>query len=326
MKSKKQISVVLPVFNENANLMPLFARLEKTLRPLGEFEIIFVDDGSRDNSYEVLSRLFHLHPENTQVVRHARNFGQHVALLTGLEMASGQTVIFMDCDLQQSPEELPLFIGKVNEGFDCVIGVRGPQKGSFFKRLSSTLFWMGISRLSNTRIVPHQVMTRAFNQSFAKALLSMGDVEPFLAGMCAWVGMRQTTLTVEHEVRAAGKTSYSLGRMIRLMWTASTGYSMFPLKMATALGLLSATGSFLLGLYFMYQKAVNGLGITGWASLMVSVFFASGVQLIVLGVMGEYIGRTFWQTLNRPRKIVDQHLGGDQATLLSFIPSTKTAS
>lgn len=307
--SSTELSVVLPVFNEEANIVELFQRVTQTLQSLKtRYEIIFVDDGSNDRSFQILSDLHQNDQSHIQVIRFSRNFGHHQAILAGLEKANGNFAAIMDSDLQDRPEDIPTLYQKAREGYDCVYGIRPKKHHGVFKRLSSRIFWWIIKRLSGYPIPANQSIFRILNRRAYQAILSMQDRYPFLAGMCVWVGFKQTTVPIQHDQRHRGGSKYSVRKMVNLMWAAVTGFSTRPLRFVSYLGILISTFSFAMMICLSFIQLIKGSAVTGWASTIVVIFFLGGIQLVVLGVIGEYLGKTYLQTLNRPRAIIESWL------------------
>jgi polyisoprenyl-phosphate glycosyltransferase len=303
------LSVVIPVFNEEEVLPELFRRLVDVLEGLGKsFEILFVDDGSRDRSWSVIEEL-HSKDERVKGVSFSRNFGQHIAITAGIDHALGEAVILMDGDLQDRPEEIPRFVEKLAEGYALVYGVRKNRKDRFLKRTTSLFFWKIIRRLSGFDIPENQAMLRIMSRKYVDDFRKLPERNRFLAGLFTWLGHSQAALEVEHGARYKGESKYNLYRMLKLTFNAITSFSYFPLQVAGLTGLVISSVSFFFGIWLIFRKLVFGIGVAGWASTMVSILFLGGAQLAVLGLIGEYLGRVFTEVQKRPIYLVRRLLG-----------------
>ncbi|MGC8893549.1 MAG: glycosyltransferase family 2 protein [candidate division WOR-3 bacterium] len=299
-----RLSVIVPVFNEKENLSRLYARLSPVLEGITpDHEIILVDDGSRDGSWEAITSL-HERDRRVRGIRFCRNFGHHIALTAGLDMANGDLVAMMDADLQDNPEDLPRLVQKINEGYFLVYGIRKTRQDPFFKRLTSSLFWKWINRLGGVTMPENQAMLRVMRREVTDALRGMREVHRFIHGLMAWTGFPWTTVEVEHSPRAAGKTKYNLGRMFSLAMNAVTSFSVLPLRLSTYLGLGVAFLSAFLGAVVIIRKIFWGYGVVGYASMMATMLFLGGIVLTVLGIIGEYLGKLYIQSLGRPIYII----------------------
>jgi len=271
------------------------------------FEIILVDDGSRDGSWELIRGL-HEKDGRVRGVSFSRNFGHHVAISAGLDIACGGAVILMDGDLQDQPEEIPKLWRRFREGHDLVYGIRRRKQDAPFKRLSSFLFWWMINRLSGIRIPENQTLLRVFDRKILDVLKGMRERARFVHGMMAWTGFRTYLQEVEHAPRLRGSSKYNFIRLFRLAFHAITSFSTVPLRLATYLGMASSGIGFLYGCYFLYKKIFLGIQVLGYASIIVAVLFMGGVQLLILGIMGEYLGRVYQEVQGRPLYIVRERL------------------
>ena len=303
------LSVVVPVCNEEDNVAELSQRLSSVLGARVErYEVIFVDDGSTDRSFHAIQQL-HLTDPRVKAVKLSRNFGHHVAIAAGIDHARGRGVILMDGDLQDRPEEIPKLLAKFAEGYDVVYGVRDNYRESAPRRAASRLFWAVLTRLSGYPIPPHQTMLRIISRRVATQLRGMPEQARFTAGLIAWLGFRQTGVTVEHAGRLAGFSKYSLGRMLQFTFHVITSFSQLPLQLAGYLGLAISTVSFIGAAYLIIRRLVWGIPVVGWASLMVTMLLLGGIQLMIVGIIGEYLGRVFSEAQGRPLYVVDQTLG-----------------
>ena len=306
MSLAPDFSVVIPVYNEEDNLSPLYDRLSPVMEKLGTYEIILVDDGSRDRSWTIIKEL-HEKDGRVKGVSFSRNFGHHIAITAGLDHAKGRTIILMDGDLQDQPEEIPKLWGKMQEGYDLVYGIRRVKKDSFIKRLNSSLFWWFLNRLSGIDIPRNQTLMRIFDKKILDVLKDMRERARFIHGMIAWTGFRTALLEVEHAPRERGVSKYNTIKLFRLAFNAITSFSTLPLRLATYLGLISAGVGLFYGFYFVYKKVFLGIPVLGYASIIVAVLFVGGIQLLILGIIGEYLGRVYQEVQARPIYVVKDY-------------------
>lgn len=300
-------SVIIPVCNEEENLAVLYNRLFAVMDRLGTYEIILVDDGSRDSSWEMIKELHEKDPR-VKGVSFSRNFGHHIAITAGLDHAKGQRIILMDGDLQDQPEEIPRLYQKLQEGYDLVYGIRKIKKDSPKKRLNSFLFWWFLNRFSGINIPRNQTLLRIFDRKILHVLNNMRERSRFIHGMIAWTGFRTALLEVEHALRERGVSKYNMVKLFRLAFNAITSFSVVPLRLATYLGILSSGLGFCYALYFLYKKIFLGIPVLGYASIIVAVLFVGGVQLLILGIIGEYLGRVYQEVQARPIYILKDQL------------------
>ena len=317
MSSKNDIafSIVVPIFNEEENLPELYRRLSSVMQPLcaqrsfesAGFEIILVDDGSSDSSWHIINEL-HKTDKRVTGLSLSRNFGHHVAISAGLDNAAGQTIIIMDGDLQDPPEEIPNFVAKLKEGYDLVFGVRAQRSDTLSRKVLSWLFWFVFKVLLKLDITTKQSMMRIMNRRYLDSFKRISEKNRFLAGLFAWTGFRQTSIIIKHDPRYAGTSKYNLWKMIKLTFNAVTSFSYLPLQLAGFLGMIIALISFLAGIFLIVQRFLYKIDVAGWASTMVSILFMGGVQLAFLGLIGEYIGRIFTEVQNRPLYLIKEIL------------------
>lgn len=303
------LSLVVPMFNESGNLDKLFARLSEVMAELNvTYEIVCVDDGSRDDS---VSRVL-AHRERDpriKVVELSRNFGKELALTAGLRHTAGQAVVMIDADLQHPPEVIKDMLEKWRDGFEMVIAIRRDrEQESAAKRLAAKLFYDLFGRVSEVRLPPGAGDFRLLDRKVVDVLNAMPEHSRFMKGLYAWVGFRQTTIPFDVADRAHGETKFNLFRLYRLAIDGITSFTSLPLKVWTFMGMLVATFALLYGFVFIVKTLVLGIDVPGYPSLIVAITFFSGVQLISLGVIGEYLGRVFSEVKNRPLYVVrDAH-------------------
>jgi undecaprenyl-phosphate 4-deoxy-4-formamido-L-arabinose transferase len=307
--SAPRVSVVIPVYNEEQGLAALFARLYPALDAQGRpYEIIFVDDGSRDSSTGLLRAQFERRPEVTRIIVLAANFGQHMAIVAGFERARGEIVVTLDADLQNPPEEIARLLDKVDEGYDYVGSYRRTREDSSFRRFASRAMNRLRERITNIRMVDQGCMLRAYGRPVVDAILHSNEHSTFIPALAHLYARRATEIEVAHEARAAGTTKYSVYRLLRLNFDLVTSFSLVPLQLFSLLGMLVAVGSILLYLAVLTLRLLHG---GSWASLYEALwdrdvleFFLMGMILFGLGLVGEYVGRIHEQVRGRPRYLI----------------------
>ena len=306
------LSIVVPCFNEEACLSELHQRLSAAARiAVGEdHELVLINDGSRDGSWPVMQQLAASDP-HVVAINLSRNHGHQLALTAGLDLCRGRTILIIDADLQDPPELLPAMLKTMREqDADVVYGVRKSRAGeTAFKRATAHGFYRLLSRATEVDIPLDAGDFRLMSRRALDALLAMPEQARFIRGMVAWIGFRQVPFAYDRNERFAGETKYPLGKMIRFALDALTGFSSAPLKLASHAGLLLSFGSVLLILYIAYAW-LAGRSIQGWTSLMLIVVVLGAIQMFVLALMGEYIGRLYNEAKQRPLYIVQEIAGG----------------
>jgi len=298
---KIKYSVIAPIFNEIENLGLLFARISEVMNTTGEkWELILVDDGSVDGSTEMILELYHQHSEVEPVIL-ARNFGHQIAVTAGMDHARGEAVIIIDADLQDPPEVILDLIAKWKEGYEVIYAVRKERKGeSWFKLITASLFYKLIHRITNVKIPMNTGDFRLLDRKVADVMNKMREKHRYLRGLGAWVGFRQIGVEYVREARHAGVTKYPFKKMLTFALTAITGFSYIPLQIATIIGFFS-TGLAIIAIPVVIISRLTGSqAFFGQASTLIAVLFFGGVQLISLGIIGEYIGRIYDEVKNRP--------------------------
>lgn len=306
-----KISVVIPVYNEESTISELCERLEQVLSNLNEdYEVIFIDDGSKDRTTEALRLMSHKN-KRIKVIFLSRNFGQHISIAAGLSHATGEILILMDADLQDIPEEIPKLLSKFSEGYDIVYGMRTNRADSFLKKINAELFFLFFEKLTGYKL-PQGISTfRVMSRRFVDAFNMMPEHSRFTAGIMAWIGFPYTTVPIEHSDRKTGKSKYSFLKLFKLSLDAIFSFSDYPLKLASNVGLFLSFSSIVIGLYMILRKLTTGFIITGYASLIVSLFFLAGLQFFFMGIIGEYIARIFKDVQKRPLYIIKDKLNFD---------------
>jgi glycosyltransferase involved in cell wall biosynthesis len=298
------ISIVIPCLNEQGNIEALMTRLLAELKGEFSFEAIFVDDGSTDKTLDVLRELSTKYPE-LRYVSLSRNFGHQQALKAGLDKASGECVIMMDADLQHPPSLLGQLIEKWRQGFDIVYTVRQANlQLPLFKRLSSRLFYRVINCLTEHPIEEGAADFRLIDRRVASIISSMNDPFLFLRGLIPWLGFKQCSIAYNPDSRFSGATKYSLIRMARLALHGVTSFSVRPLRMATVFGVAISLVAFAYLVYALLSFFVFHISLPGWSSIVSSILLLGGIQLIMLGIIGEYLGMLYVQSKQRPTYIV----------------------
>jgi len=304
------LSIIVPVYNEEEVLHELHKRLTESLGLLGKsYEIILVDDGSRDKSVQIMMELARRDPKHVRPLVFSRNFGHHLALTAGLDHATGDVIVMMDADLQDQPEELHKLLAKLDSGFDVVYADRQERQHSWYKTLSSKMFIGLINGVAKTEVPINSSIYRVMTREVADALRECREKARFLPGLVSWLGYRQTSEPVEHGKRFAGTTKYSFWRLIKLALNTSTSFSVIPLQLATIVGLVIAGFAFLFLGYIIIRKIMGGFAVLGYASILFAVMFFGALQLIVLGLMGEYIGRIYSESQARPLYLLKEMPG-----------------
>lgn len=308
-------SIIVPVCNEEEGLARLHDRLSPVLDALdGAAEIVFVNDGSRDRSLEILKDLRRRDPR-VKVLSFSRNFGHQLAITAGLDYAAGEASVIMDADLQDPPELIPRLAAKWREGFEVVYAVREQRPGeSAFKRATAMLFYRLLRRLTSIDIPMDTGDFRLLGSRAATVLRSMRERHRFVRGMVSWAGFRQTGVSYVREERRTGRTKYPLRKMIHFAVDGITSFSVIPLKMATWCGFAGALGSMIYIGWVLYLRFVENVTIVGWASLMVAVLFLGSIQLLTLGILGEYIARICDEVRERPLYVVEEADGFGRET------------
>lgn len=301
MNDDDLLSVVVPVCNEMAVLPAFYQRLSDVLGQLAEScELLFIDDGSTDGSTAWLLDL-RGRDERVTVLELSRNYGKEVALSAGLDYASGDAVILIDADLQDPPELLPDFVSAWREGYDVVYGQRQSREGeTWLKVQSARWFYRIINRLSDVTIPPDAGDFRLLSRRAVEAVRALGERHRYMTGLFAWVGFPSKAIPYARAPRQAGRSKWNYWRLWSLALEGITSFSTAPLRLATGLGVITASLALLYGLFFLLRTLLFGNPVPGYPSLIVVVLFLGGVQLICLGIIGEYLGRTYDETKQRP--------------------------
>ncbi|MFM9880547.1 MAG: glycosyltransferase family 2 protein [Burkholderiaceae bacterium] len=302
------LSIIVPVFNEAAVLAEFHQRLSKVLIKIPlDYELVFIDDGSTDETWSMLRRLHAIDPA-VAIARFSRNFGKEQALTAGLHLAHGEAVIILDADLQDPPEEIPRMLKEWRAGADIVNMRRSSRPGeSWFKRSSAHLFYRTINAISESPIPVDVGDFRLLSRRAVDALNQLGESNRFMKGLFGWIGFPQTTLTYARHPRLAGQSKWPYWKLWNLALEGITGFSTAPLKVASYAGLASALGAFAYAAYFLLKTLLLGDSVPGFPTLIVSVLLLGGMQLMAIGVLGEYLGRLFKESKRRPLYLIEHY-------------------
>ena len=307
---RPQISVIIPVYNERENLSALTTRLNPVLQQSvhGSFEVVFIDDGSRDGSSEMLDELAALDRRH-RVVHLSRNFGHQAALQAGIDAASGNAVVLMDADLQDPPELLTQFIEKWRDGYDVVYAIRRSRRESIWKRTAYKAFYRTMNFIAEIETPLDAGDFCLMDRRVVDALVALRERNRFIRGLRTWVGFKQLGIEFERPQRNAGETKYTLRKLVGLAASGYIGFSSFPLRIAAWLGLLSALAGFGVAVWALVEKFTRHDAPQGWTSTIAIILLVSGVQLIMLGVIGEYLGRVYDEVRQRPLYVISSRVG-----------------
>jgi undecaprenyl-phosphate 4-deoxy-4-formamido-L-arabinose transferase len=305
-----EISVVIPVYNEEENLRELGERLIRTLTAMGRpFEIIFVDDGSTDRSWQVLSDLNREHPLHIRALQFHRNFGQHQAIFAGFQAARGKIMVTLDADLQNPPEEIPRLVAKIEEGFDTVGGWRENRQDSILRRLPSQLVNYVMSRVTGVKLRDYGCMLRAYRREVVDSINQCQESSSFIPALANLFSHRVAEIPVGHAERERGQSKYSLIKLIRLNFDLMTGFSNLPIHLVGLMGVAIALLGLLFGLFLFIRRIFVGPEVEGVFTLFAILFVFVGLNTLGLAFIGEYVGRIYREVRGRPRFVIRQTLG-----------------
>ncbi len=303
-----EVSVVIPVYNEESGLQVLFDRLYPALDALGvSYEIVFIDDGSRDHSAAILKDQFARRPDVTRVILFNGNYGQHMAIMAGFAQVRGGRTVTLDADLQNPPEEIAKLLAAMDAGHDYVGSIREKREDSWWRRLASRAMNQLRERITRIKMTDQGCMLRSYNRDVIDAINSCTEVNTFIPALAYTFSHNPTEVQVRHEERAAGVSKYSLYQLIRLNFDLITGFSVVPLQMFSLFGMLVAVGSLIVYLFVIVHKVL----VAGWIEGLQTIwdrdilqFFLIGMMLFGLGLLGEYVGRIYQQVRERPRYVI----------------------
>jgi len=316
--SRAKVSVVVPVYNEEANIPELVPRLFAVLDTLDRpSEVICVDDGSRDRSLDVLRGFVDRYPDRLRVVELSRNFGQHPAILAGFAIASGDVIVTIDADLQNPPEEIPKLLALADQGFDVVGGVREVRRDSLFRRAASRIVNRVTTTITGIRMTDYGCMLRAYSREVIDLINRCEESSTFIPALAQTFSRRPAEVSVRHAERRAGASKYSIYRLLRLNFDLMTGFSVVPLQIFTLFGFLTASGGLVLGVYLLVRRFIllRASEADGVFTLFALAFVVMGVLMAGLGIVGEYVGRIYQEVRGRPRYLVRRVYGGAGAVI-----------
>lgn len=303
--STPRLSVVIPVYNEEATLTALFARLYPALDALGaNYEIIFINDGSQDKSAAILSAQYHARPEVTRVILFNGNFGQHRAILAGFAHARGECVVTLDADLQNPPEDIHLLLAEMDKGYDYVGSIRRQRSDSWWRHAASRAMNRLRERITRIQMTDQGCMMRAYSRRIVDTINQCNEMNTYIPALAYSFAQNPTEVIIGHEERYAGESKYSLYSLIRLNFDLMTGFSVVPLQFFSMLGMLVSLGSGLLVAYLLARRLILGPEEGGLFTLFAIAFFLLGIALFGIGMLGEYIGRIYQEVRHRPRYLI----------------------
>jgi len=307
-----QISIVIPLLNEEGNIKVLYESLLPVVEKISaDYEIVFVDDGSKDSSFDIITKISQLN-KRVLGISLSRNFGHQIALSAGLEHASGEAVVMLDADMQHPPEIIIDLYNKYKEGFDIVNTIRTETADvGIFKKITSYYFYKLINRLSDIHIEPAAADFRLMNRKTVNAFLQMKEKDRFTRGLVSWMGFKQAQIEYIAPQRFAGKSKYSLLKMFRFAADGITAFSAKPLRVSFFAGIIVSFTGLLYAIYAVFQY-FGGKNIPGWTSILVSILIIGGIQLISIGIIGEYLARVFNEAKNRPMYLVKEYTKSEE--------------
>ena len=321
MSTTELHSIVVPMYNEEAVAEEFLARAKAAFSAIGDYEIIVIDDGSRDRTFDILSAASAADPR-IKVVRFARNFGHQTATTAGIDLATGDTVSVIDADLQDPPELIAQMIDLWRGGADIVFAVRESRSGeSAFKKATASSYYRLLRRIAKVDIPVDTADFRLMSRKAVEGLKAMRERSRYMRGLVGWMGLERAQITYHRDPRYAGETKYPLRKMARLALDGIISFSTIPLHVATFSGVIAAALGFAYAAYAIVRKMTGGYVVPGWASIMVAVLFVGGVQLITLGVVGEYIGRVYDEVRQRPLYLIRDVRGFEAQTAEHFAAS-----
>ena len=304
---RKELSIIIPVFNEEKILQELYTRLTASAQQVTDnYELIFVNDGSKDSSLEQLIA-FSKQDLHVFYINFSRNFGHQIAVSAGLQHAKGDAVVIIDGDLQDPPELIPELYNKYREGYKIVGAKRMSRKGeTFFKKITAKAYYRILKRITNVDIPVDTGDFRIIDRKVVDAINSMDEPDKYIRGQVAWTGFKTTFVNFERDERRFGTTGYSFKKMTKFAIDGITSFSNYPLKLASIFGFFVSGITFLMVIYVLVSKYVFHNAVDGWPSLMLTILFLGGVQLICIGIIGEYLWRIMNNVRNRPLYVVDE--------------------
>ena len=306
---KKTVSILIPAYNEQDVLELLYDRLNKIINTLNNynFEILFINDGSKDSTLDIIKE-FRKNDNRISFVNLSRNYGKETAMIAGLDYSIGDCVIIMDADLQDPPELIPQMLGYWEEGFDDIYARRKSRKGeSFLKKFTSKLYYKTLENVTNIEIQKDTGDFRLLDRRCVEALKSIRESQRYTKGLFSWIGYNKKEILFDRDARAAGKTKWNYKKLIDLSIDGLTSFTTAPLRWSAIIGLLISFAGFIYMGIIIFKTILYGIDVPGYSSTMVVILFLGGIQLIFLGIIGEYLGRAFYETKGRPLYFVDSY-------------------
>ena len=304
--SSPNLSVIIPVYNEEQGLQILFDRLYPALDKLGiRYEVVFINDGSRDRSAAILREQFQQRPDVTRVILFNGNFGQHMAIMAGFEQSRGQRVVTLDADLQNPPEEIGKLLAKMDEGYDYIGSIRNERSDSYWRHVASRAMNTLRENITHIKMTDQGCMLRAYDRQIIDAINDCKEVNTFIPALAYTFAHNPAEVVVEHEERTLGESKYSLYSLIRLNFDLMTGFSVVPLQWFSMFGMLISAFSAFFFVFLAIRRLIVGPEAEGLFTLFALVFFMIGISLFGIGLLGEYVGRIYQQVRHRPRYLVD---------------------
>ncbi len=311
-----KLSIIIPACNEEANIDSIYNNIRAIFSDIN-FEVVFVDDGSKDKTYKVLESVYRNDKEHVKVISFSRNFGKDAAIYAGMEHAAGEYTAIIDADMEQNPtylENMMTFLDH-HPDYDQVVMTIQKRNGNIFKRVGGKLFYKFINFLSDTKFIEDASDFRMFRSTVKEAILNLPEKNRFSKGIFSWVGFNTKSMEYKVGKRKAGKTKFNLKSSFKYAINGVVGFSVKPLKLATFFGTLSSLGGFIYLVYLIVKTLIRGVDTPGFATLASLTLFLGGIQLIAIGILGEYIAKMFIETKNRPIYVARKKLGFDEEIL-----------
>ncbi|MBC1457602.1 glycosyltransferase family 2 protein [Listeria newyorkensis] len=314
----KKISVVIPLYNEEAVIEQTYQRLKNVMEQLAlDYELLFVNDGSKDRTLAIV-QVLSFADAHVKCLAFSRNFGHQVAITAGTDYANGDAVIIIDADLQDPPELIPEMVHKWQEGYDVVYAQRSKRDGeTLFKKWSAKMFYRMLHKLTDVGIPVDTGDFRLMDRKVYTELKKLNEKNPFVRGLVSWLGFKQIAVEYERDARAAGETKYPLKKMLKLSIDGITSFSHQPLKLASYAGVVLSGAGFIYMLIVLFQALFTSTAVSGWSSMIVIQLLFSGFVLVILGMIGEYIGRIYDEVKDRPLYIVAEQYGFEKSRVTS---------
>ncbi|MFA6582996.1 MAG: glycosyltransferase [Elusimicrobiaceae bacterium] len=305
-ENKLAVSVVIPVYNEEANLPELYARLVKTMDAMGEsYEVLFSDDGSSDSSLEILKG-FAARDPRVKVIEFSRNFGQHAAVMAAMEESVGATVVTLDADLQNPPEEIPKLMVKIREGYEAVGGWRQDRDDNILRKIPSRILNSLSAYLFGVKLKDYGCMLRAYKREVVDQLVKCPEVNTYIPALANSFAKRVTEVPVAHAARTKGESKYNIVKLLRLNFDLMTGFSLLPIQLVGFAGIAVAVTGLAFAVFLFARRLIIGPEAEGVFTLLAVLFFFVGIQILALGIVGEYVGRIYMEVRRRPRFVIRQ--------------------